>query len=98
MCILIIQGKQKDLSVETGTDITVNPEGDPKDGNSYFLNNSGPGKYFPGPPKCRFRGKDILALVRWNESGSITSEILVEAISTLDIMDIISRDNGKKPF
>ena len=30
MCILIIQGKQKDLSVETGIDITVVPEGDPK--------------------------------------------------------------------
>ena len=98
MCILIIQGKQKDLSVETGIDITVVPEGDPKDGDTYFFNNSGPGKYFPGPPTCTFHGKEIPALVRWNESGSITSEILVEAISTLDVMNVVERDNGKKPF
>ena len=65
----------------------MNLEGDPKDGDTYFFNNSGPGKYFPGPPTCTFHGTDIPALVRWNDSGSITSEILVEAISTLDMMN-----------
>ena len=98
MCILIIQGKTKDLSVETGIDIKVTPEGDSKDGDTYFFKNSGPGKYFPGPPTCRFRGKDIPALVRWNESGSITSEILVEALTTLDMMHVVPRDDGIKPF
>jgi len=98
MCVLIIQGKTKDLSVETGIDIKVVPEGDPKDGDTYFFKNSGPGKYFPGPPTCRFRGRDIPALVRWNKSGSISSDILVEAISTLDTMNGIPRDDGIKPF
>ena len=37
VCILIIRGKQKDLSDETGIDIILNPEGDPKDGDTYFF-------------------------------------------------------------
>ena len=98
MCILILQGKRKDLSVETGIDIRVKPEGDPNNGDTYFFMNSGPGKYFPGPPTCQFRGREIPALVRWNDSGSITSEILVEALSTLDVMNIVDRDENKKPF
>ena len=42
MRFLIIAQKVKDLSTETGIDITVNPDGDPKDGDHYFFNNSGP--------------------------------------------------------
>ena len=91
MCVLIIQGKTKDLSVETGIDIKVVPEGDSKDGDTYFFKNL-------GPPTCQFRGKDIPALVRWNKSGSISSDILVEAISTLDTMNGTPRDDGIKPF
>ena len=98
MCILIIAQKVKDLSIETGIDITVDPIGDPKDGDHYFFNNSGPGKYFPGPPTCTFRGKEVPALVRWNESGNITSDILIEALSTLDVMKVIPRNDNVKPF
>ena len=98
MCILIIQGKRKDLSVETGIDIRVTPDGDPNNGDTYFFSNSGPGKYFPGPPTCQFRGKEIPSLVRWTESGSITSEILVEALSTLDVLNVVDRSDDRKPF
>ena len=76
----------------------MTPEGESKDGETYFLRNFGPGKYFSGPPTYQFCGKDIPALVRWNESGSISSEILVEAISTIDIMNVVPRDDGIKPF
>ena len=79
MYILIIAGKTRDLSIETGIDITITPDGQTGDSDNFFFTNSGPGKYFPGPPTCRFRGKDIPALVRRNESGTITSEILVVA-------------------
>ena len=51
MCILIIAAKTKDLSVATEIDITVTPDGDADDFDNFFFNNSGPGKYFPGPPK-----------------------------------------------
>ena len=45
MCILIIKGSptRNNINIETGIDITVEPEGDPKSV-SFFLNNSGVGK------------------------------------------------------
>ena len=98
LCVLILQGMKRDLSVETGIDITVNPVGKTDDGDTYFFNNTGTGKYFPGPPTCQFRGKTIPALVRWNESATITSEILTEMLATLDVLSIIPRDDNIKPF
>ena len=99
LCVLIIQGVQKDLAIETGIDISVNPEGNPEEGDTYFFKNTGVGKYFPGPPVCEFRGKTIPALVRWNESATITSEILVEMLATLDLLNVIPRDDKNvKPF
>ena len=97
MCVLILKGNRRNLSIETGIDITVIPEGQ-EDTNSFFFSNTGPGKYFPGPPTCMFRGKEIPASVRWNESGSITSQILVEMLQTLDMLDVIPREQNKKPF
>ena len=39
------------------------------------------------------------AFVRWHESGSITSEILVDALITLDLLNLFPRDNQNiKPF
>ena len=98
MCILIIQGKTKDLSVETGIDIRVTSEGNTEDGDTYFFKNSGPGKYFPGPPSCAVRGKDIPTLMWWNESGSITSGILVQALTILVVLNVIPRNDNIKPF
>ena len=97
MCVLILKGNRRNLSVETGIDITVIPDGQ-EDNNSFFFVNTGPGKYFPGPPTCTFRGKEIPALVRWNESGSITSQILVEMLQTLDMLGVIPREENIKPF
>ncbi len=56
------------------------------------------GKYFPGPPCCQFCGKDIPALVLWNKSELITSGILVEALRTLDVLNVIPRNDNIKPF
>ena len=65
LCVLIIQGPKKDLSLEIGgIDITINPVGRSEEGDIYFFNNSGAGKYFPGPPVCKFCDKTIPALVR----------------------------------
>ena len=78
---------------------SVNPEGNPEESDTYFFKNTGAGKYFPGPPVCEFRGKTIPALVRWNESATITSEILVEMLATLDVLNVIPRDDTNiKPF
>ena len=48
MCILIISQKVKNLSSETGIDNTIILDGNPKDSNNYFFNNSGAGKAFCG--------------------------------------------------
>ena len=97
MCVLILQGKKKCLSVETGIDITVEPEGDTKEKN-FFFNNCGTGKYFPGPPKCEVNGVTVPALIRWNESATITSEILVDMLATIDVLKVFPRTNNVKPY
>ena len=79
MCILIIEGKLPNGSIEAGIDFTVTPTGSSSD-SDFIIKNSGPGKHFPGGPECYFRNKTVPALVRWHESGSITSTILVEAL------------------
>ena len=55
---------------------------------------------FPTGPKCKFNGKSIPSLVRWSPSGSITSDILVDALVTLDRHEIFERScgNERKPF
>ena len=100
MCIVIIQGTQVNRSAEVGIDISIEPQGDPEDPD-FFLKNSGPGKYFPGGPVCHFKGKNIPPMVRWSESGSITSEILADVLKTLDKLEVFPRstdDNHPKPF
>ena len=97
MCILIIRGKRPHLDVETVIDITIEPEGDASDVN-FFFKNSGVGKYFPGGPRCMFRGKEIPALIKWNDTATITSDILIEVLSTLDHLQVIPRNDDIKPF
>jgi len=62
------------------------------------MKNCGNGKYLPGGPECIFRGKKIPAFVRWHESASITSDILVQALQTMDALDLFPRTDGVKPF
>ena len=97
MCILILEGKNPKGNIEAGIDISVSPVGDNKDSN-FILSNSGPGKYFPGGPECLFRGKKVPAFIRWHESASITTRILVEALQTLDSYDLFPRTEKVKPF
>lgn len=82
-----------------GVDICVEPAGSPSDGANFILNNSGPGKYFPGGPTCNFRGKEVPVFVRWHDGGSITSEILVQMLQTLDLLNLFPHDDpSAKPF
>ena len=97
MCILIIAGKKPNATIEAGVDIRINPVGNPKSRN-FLHQNSGPGKYFPGGPVCSFRGKNLPLFIRWNESGSITSEILTQALKTLDHLQVFDRSFGVRPF
>ena len=97
MCIIILEGKNPNASIEAGVDITVDPVGD-SNGDSFLFDNSGPGNYFPGGPVCEFRGKKIPPFIRWHESGSITSQYLTEALQTLDYFNVFDRQENKRPF
>ncbi len=65
LCVLVIQGVQKDLAIKTGIEILVNPKGNPEESDTYFFKNTGAGKYFPEHPVREFRGKIIPELFRW---------------------------------
>jgi len=97
MCVIIIEGTRPNASIEAGIDITIQPKGDPNDPD-FILKNSGKGCYLPGGPECWYKGKKVPALVRWHESGSITSQILVEILKTLDLYNLFPRNDGVKPF
>ena len=75
-------------SAEVGINDTIQPEGYPGDPD-FSLKNSASGKYVPGGPMYQFSRKDIPPMVRWSESGSITSEIFANVLKTLDIYDLL---------
>ena len=97
LCIIILQGKIAKPDIEAGVDILVPPEGNIDD-KDFFQKNYGPGKYLPGGPVCTYKGKEIPAMIRCQESGSVTSEIFVDALKTLDLFDVFPRNTGVSPF
>ena len=97
MCICIFAGIRETAIVETGMDIFAEQEGTVSDAD-YLTKNKGPGKLFPGGPTCTFQGKEIPCLTRWSPSGSITAEILIDILATMDHYGVIDRSHGRKPF
>ena len=98
MAVIIIKGTKPRYEVEFGVDIRVDPVGSDTD-SDFVEKNSGPDKYFPGGPMCHFRGKDVPAMIRWHESGSITSDLLTDALKTMDHYELFPRNDPTiKPF
>ena len=93
-CVIIIAGVQQKLNVESGIDPFVTETFGNATDSDYFDRNFGPGKLFPGGPTCRFLGKDIPCMVRWTPEGSITSEILADALAHIDSYNVNQRKNG----
>ena len=62
LCVVIMSGKKRDLTVETGLDWKhlSNPEGniDNEEDFVFFKNNYGDANLFPTGPTCTFKGKD----------------------------------------
>ena len=107
MCVLIIQGKERNIFMESGIDTTNSVylseddiEEKVSDDISFFRENYGPGKLFPGGPVCKFMGKDIPTLIRYTDGGGINGDILTDILKTIDQLDIFAEDrrNGVKPF
>lgn len=97
MCIVVMKGKRVRPEVELGIDPFAEIVGEQGDAN-YVRNNTGKEKLLPGGPTCVFEGKEVPCFIRWSPSGSITAEILKEALQELDHLGIFARNNGKKPF
>ena len=97
MCLVIIAGVQEKWEVECGIDVDVVPVGDPSDPD-FFQKNMGKGKMFPLGPECTFKGKKVPTMVRWSQSGSITSIILRDALATMDHYQLFERTATRRPF
>ena len=97
MCIIIIDGNRPDGSIKAGIDINIQPKVDSTD-HDFILKNSGPGYYYPSVPECWYRGRKMPALNQWHESGSITSQIIVEMLQTIDSNKLFPWNDGVKPF
>ena len=75
--------------------MTINLDGSPKDIDFFFFNNNGEGEYFSGVPVCNYCGKNIPTVIRWNESATVTSNILVNMLKTLDFfMSFLGIEKG----
>ena len=63
MCVLIIEEKLPNSSIEAGIDITVHLDGAITD-SDFIIKNRGNGMYFPGGPESVDYGKTVPALVQ----------------------------------
>ena len=89
-CIIIFQSKQESVPATwtTGIDHSVQPVLS-EDGKEIVLEfNFGEGKYYPGGPKCKYRGKNVDCLTIASESGGITGKILVKVLEYCDGIDL----------
>ena len=98
MCVLVIQGKNENALIEMGVDPFKDLHGLNENDPEFLKKNSGKNKLFPGGPTCEVNGKQVPCFVRWSESGSMTSEILAEALKTLDLLQVFPRDGATNPF
>ena len=94
MCIVIIQGTKKSPLNMTGLDLFAEIDGSVTD-SDFFEKNSGPGKMYPGGPKCKYKGKTVPCMVRFTPKASIDGEILLEIIGTLDELGFYDDDRSK---
>ena len=54
----------------------------------------GTGKFHPGGPKCKYKGKEVDCLAFATESGGITGKILVEILTYFDAIELFPRRQG----
>ena len=101
MCAILLKSS---LPVEklpstwkTGIDIRKNA----KSGKTQYeliRNNSGHDLPMSGGPSCFFNGKSIPCFIGTSPNASITSELLVSMLRTMDEYEVFDRSNGTLPF
>ena len=106
MCVVIIQGKKRDVMTESGIDWSALKDRDdiPNIANGdeaeFFQNNFGEGNLFPGGPSCYYKGINVPAFVTFTEGGGINGEILTKIFQRLDRLHVYDEDRkkGQIPF
>ena len=97
LCLIIIAGIKQLYDVESGIDLDATPIGDHSD-RDYFIKNKGKGKLFPMGPEWTFNGNTIPCMVRWSQSGSITSEMLRDVLRTINHYQVMDQSSGRLLF
>ena len=96
LCVIIFASETLTVEERLGVDIHA---ASPEDDRMFCQDHYDPGKYFPGGPKCKFRGIDVPCYVSCSSKGSITSKILADVLRGLDVRNIFPRnDNSPTPF
>ena len=107
MCVVIVQGKRRDILCKTGIDWTKLNKDDIDDfefvdgtETEFFTANFGKDAIFPGGPTCWHNGIEIPAYVTFNEHGGMDGKILTEIFRRLDHLKIYDDDRkeGLTPF
>jgi len=60
--------------------------------------NIGEGKVYPQGPNCTFNGKNVPCFCCSSESGSITGELLIQMLQSMDALQLFDRSTGLNPF
>ena len=105
MCVTIIAGKKRDLSVETGIewekiDHIDDTYLDEVDDYVFVKDNFGEDKLLPGGPSCFYKGVEVPAFTTFTESGGIDGWTLREIFRRIDDLQLYENDRkrGYTPF
>jgi hypothetical protein len=95
MCAIIFSAKEMCTSWVLGLNASAPWVGDKNDRRA---NTGGINKQHPQGPVCHFNGKTVPTFCCCSESGSITSELLVEMLRAIDKIGVFDRSDGIHPF
>ena len=95
MCAIIFAAKEICESWVLGFNGAAPWVGEEEDMRS---NTGGLDKRYPQGPTCFFNGKTVPTLCCCSENGSITADLLVGMLSTMDKLNLFDRSDGIPPF
>jgi hypothetical protein len=95
MCAIIFAAKEICESWVLGFNGAAPWVGEEEDMRS---NTGGLDKRYPQGPTCFFNGKTVPALCCCSENGSITADLLVGMLSTMNKLNLFDRSDGIPPF
>ena len=85
ICVVIFKASQLEYFEKYGIDIDAKyASRDDGDEDLEREMNTGPGRWFPGGPVCKYKGKTLNTLAHASDGGGINSEILTEIFKKLD--------------